>query len=729
MLENGSYLICLDVPVELPSRTVAQGISATGVRAIEPLILVFRPDFPLSSPQPRLRADFPLNLAHINIHRPDQHVSPCISEGSIDELFHQDGLTGVIEQTCNWLAKAASGQLLDYSQGWEPMRHDICVGIVQFDSELAVNKLPTDGSILFAPSVFSAFKVSRHFAVDFDSAGSSITLFQCEFDRQNQHGLTSAVFVQAPWANGLPLVKDQYHPDIAVDFESLLKQAAELGIDPQLLHDGIEMAFNHSRLASKTDWTIFHLAVILAVHRPVALIGSMGRTVEFMPYLLKLKVGTGNAGKISDIEVGSAYHVHQLSAKLLARTSGTPIDAIEQRVTFLGCGSLGSKVAFHIGRAGFAYCNFFDNEIFSPHNTARHALLPPTMPTHSEKAIRMAQSFAAMGHIHTTNGSTEDIVQILSTSVGASTFAKLASESALVIDTTASLSVVQAAISTSAFDGERTRLARGMMYGKGRATVVMLEGPGREPRIDDLEAELFTQCRAKSALREAVSAGDRAGTELFVGDNCRSLTMVMSDSVVSRSAAQIAMQVEKWLCQGLPTSGCLAVGVSDADSISSQWDVVMVDAPTVLDSTGELGWKIRIAASVVRTISAESMQWWEKETGGVLLGKIDAFNRTIVIADLIPAPADSVREVAKFVLGVEGLRGACREAHSDSVGYLGYLGTWHSHPMGGEHSQRDVQTLDELAELAFGEPRLSLVWTSSELICAVGRTGAKAANE
>ena len=222
-------------------------------------------------------------------------------------------------------------------------------------------------------------------------------------------------------------------------------------------------------------------------------------------------------------------------------------------------------------------------------------------------------------------------------------------------------------------------------------------------------------------LRAAISAGDRAGRELFVGDNCRSLTMVMSDSVVSRNAAQIAMQVEQWLSNDLPKTGCLAVGYSEADSISSRWEVMMLDAPTVLESTGELGWKIRVAAKVVRTISAESVEWGAKETGGVLLGKVDAFNRTIVIADLIPAPVDSVREPAKFVLGVEGLRSACREANESSVGYLGYLGTWHSHPMGGAHSAQDVQTLDELAGLAVGEPRLSLVWTPSELICAVNR--------
>ena len=39
------------------------------------------------------------------------------------------------------------------------------------------------------------------------------------------------------------------------------------------------------------------------------------------------------------------------------------------------CGSLGSKIAMHLGRAGFGAMTFVDNESMSPHNAARHALI------------------------------------------------------------------------------------------------------------------------------------------------------------------------------------------------------------------------------------------------------------------------------------------------------------------------------------------------------------------
>jgi hypothetical protein len=56
------------------------------------------------------------------------------------------------------------------------------------------------------------------------------------------------------------------------------------------------------------------------------------------------------------------------------------------------------------------------------------------------------------------------------------------------------------------------------------------------------------------------------------------------------------------------------------------------------------------------------------------------------------------------------------------LGHLRFVGTWHSHPMGGSHSSVDKASLELVAELNDGAPVVSLVWTSTGLIGAVGRT-------
>ena len=110
---DGAVRIEIDIPVELPSRSRPSGTSATGVRALETCTLVFRTGWPLYAPRPYLRADFPLDLPHINPHRAGQLVSPCVFEGSLDELLHRFGLDAIVDQVIEWLGNAAAGTLID----------------------------------------------------------------------------------------------------------------------------------------------------------------------------------------------------------------------------------------------------------------------------------------------------------------------------------------------------------------------------------------------------------------------------------------------------------------------------------------------------------------------------------------------------------------------------------------------------------------------------------------
>ena len=67
---------------------------------------------------------------------------------------------------------------------------------------------------------------------------------------------------------------------------------------------------------------------------------------------------------------------------------------MSQPITVLGCGSLGSKISLHLGRAGFGNMSFVDNEALSPHNSARHALLDyPTALVPKRKADLMRETF------------------------------------------------------------------------------------------------------------------------------------------------------------------------------------------------------------------------------------------------------------------------------------------------------------------------------------------------
>lgn len=362
---------------------------------------------------------------------------------------------------------------------------------------------------------------------------------------------------------------------------------------------------------------------------------------------------------------------------------------------------------------------FVDNESMSPHNAARHALIerasalvPP------RKSALMKTAFEELSHFQ-SRAFDSDAVTLLVDPVQFAT--TVPQDAALIVDATASLQVLAAETRSAALNQSPARLVRIAMYGQGRCVAVLLEGPGRAGRVDDLTAFLFECCRFVPELRASIAGDTSEPTRIFVGDNCRSLTMPMSDAVVSRSASLAGMQLERWLVGGLPKEAMLCAGISDAEGLGMAWTRACLGPTTVLEVADDGGWNIRILHPVVQTIHADALRWGALETGGALVGRISFENRTITIAGIVDAPPDSIREAARFVLGTDGLVQNLRTANGASLGYLAFIGTWHSHPKGGPHSGIDRNTLRNIAEDAGGLPAVSLVWTPTGLTCAVDR--------
>lgn len=707
-----------DVEVSLPSRAL-NDVSATGVRRLETVHLVFSPDFPMRAPTPRLRTDFPSGFPHINPHRRGNLVPPCIFEGDLTELMHRFGIEKILDQLLDWLKKAAAGQLLDLQQGWEPTRRGSPETSIEFDADALVLSLPQNGSILALPSKLFQVGTSRHLTLGQpgEEPGSfSLARIQTTLAWAG----TTPVFVAcARWADGHPRICGDYAADTVVDVPTLLERAESLGISGEVLRESLDSAIFRSMMvapgAGNWPWPgDFCVGVVLAAHRPVHLIGSH-RSVEFVPYLVRI-AKHAHRPELRDATVEPGYQIHQISPRLLAATSGYAKADLQQMITIVGCGSVGSKLALHLGRAGFGAQTLVDEESVSPHNLARHALLDASG---WNKAEQTRKALAGLGHQGVRAVAT-DIVPMLRAVGGEEMGEVLQLATRLFVDTTASLKVA-AAISMTTHLGGQVRVARTFLIGGGRVAVVLLEAPQRAVRVDDLYAHLFALCRQDVRLRDAVGGDAAEATEVFVGDNCRSLTLSMPDSVLSRGTAAIATTVQTWLASGFPEGAKVSVGIGSDDGLGMDWHTHDLPASHVLAAGGDGGWTVRVSGAAAADIAADSQHWGARETGGALLGHVDVLSRTIYISDLVEAPEDSERYPERFVLGTRGLQAALRKAHGDSVGYLHYVGTWHSHPMGGPHSQTDFDTLQRLASFAPGLPVVSLVWTPTGLLCEVGR--------
>src|SRR5690606_6231324 len=271
---------------------------------------------------------------------------------------------------------------------------------------------------------------------------------------------------RAPTTDDLHHVIERYQPETVFDLTTLLDRAAELGIDRDALSKSLDGYYGYSILDMQQDsrgWTHgLYAIVILTVQRPASLVGSPGRSVEVLSYVVRYEL---NAQSLLErnATVHPAFHAHALSPELLARTSGIPSAATSQPLVMLGCGSVGSKIAMHLGRAGFGSMAFVDNESMSPHNAARHALIErASVLVPPRKASLMKTAFEELSHLQ-SRAFDADAVSLL---VDPAQFATaVPQDAALIVDATASLKVLAAETQSTALDQSPARLVRITMYG------------------------------------------------------------------------------------------------------------------------------------------------------------------------------------------------------------------------------------------------------------------------
>ena len=669
--------------VNLPSESKLRGESPSGVRLEEPVRFEFPLDYPMQAPEPCLRTDFSRNHPHMQPWLTDGRPVPCIYEGDVRELFHQDGFAGVLNQTALWLDRAAAGALIDPAQGWEPVRRDSYADYLVADTDCLQSLVRSRRGYRFYGLTYVKLYGSRVYG---GISGAHVQVSHnaaCNLFSGKQDGMrTSLALVVWPAhdTSHPDVICDNYLPETVDSVGDLKSRAAEYDCAR-----GLESGLTQLRLYLSRHPQIgsFTLAVVLLARRPFHLIGSQS-PIELCPYVIDVAApdhfAAGNA-----TPVRPAAHLDPVSRPLLVQMSGGDSMANSRRVrwTLIGAGSLGSKIALHLARAGQGPEVVVDNDVMSPHNAARHALMPGT----GAKARLLCESLRELDQ------SARPVVADAGT---LSTFKPKkggiwSNDSWAMVNATASLSVHEALSSARAMP---TRAFEASLFGGGRVGVISVEGPNRNPNAGDLMAEFYANQREEPTLASEVFAPDDTMTRQTVGQGCGSLTMPMSDGRVSLFSAGMAEYLLAKQRAGLPSRGGeLLIGrLSDA-GLSVRWNRIAVPPVTVVATTlkGER-WSIHVHARADARIHAEATHWSDVETGGVLMGRISEASRTVHIVDVVDAPEDSVRASAKFMLGIQGLRRQL-EAFSSSVDWsLCCLGTWHSHVTAGGPSHLDRAT-------------------------------------
>ena len=490
--------------IELPNAWMAAGRSPNGVLVNEVVTFVLPPNCSLIPPEIHLRRDFDRSLAHIQPGAPDKPPIPCIYDGRLAELLLRQGLNAILNQTALWLKNAAMGTLINPKQGWEPVRRDNVDDRIVADADYLRSLVKRDYGHAIFPFAYLKRNFKNNNTVLFGELGREpITLHPktiSERFTKNIGGHSIGIFV---WPGkqpaGDPIIAGQYLPETVVDLGSLRTRAAEYGCS-------IPLRTTLERLQECVRSLNFReplpIAIILCARRPYHLIGSDSE-LELCAYILDVSAPNlfpqGN-----HTNVRTAAQRHTITRKLLRRMSGTDPDSPTPQWVQLGCGSLGSKIALHLARAGFAPSLVIDNDWLSPHNAARHALLPISRAWASgliPKADAVTTAIEGLGQ--SALATFDDVV--VATRDFSLSKRSLPDTAFVVVNSTASL-VVREALASVTTPITIPRVIETSLFSHGAVGLFSVEGPARNPDTGDLITEAYALIQRDAKLRELVFA-------------------------------------------------------------------------------------------------------------------------------------------------------------------------------------------------------------------------------
>lgn len=701
-VEDGWHGVTVHIETNLPAAWRARGESPeTGVRLIEAVEFWFPATFPVDAPEVYLRQDFNRALAHVQPGDATDSVRPCYLDGDARELLQQRGILGILDQVVIWLERAAKNQLIDPQHGWEPIRRDVIEDYVAADIEMLRALVTRREELFFLPVAFMKLMPKRQtahpakgywFYASVDAAAFPIkrqTLIDINDRRRRiddmDVGPTFAIFV-APGnrPDGKPFVCEQYAPETVRTLSDLLERAHAYGcgkaLDDALTHLK-EKSANLTSAGSRLP-----VVVLLTARRPTHLIGATS-DLEIIPYLLEM-TAPGFTEPYRDVSVHPVAMRHQVSPALLQRLSGTT-GVEERRVVQLGAGSLGSKLAIHLARAGLAPTHVVDKAMMSPHNATRFGVT--TEPDHPFLSM-VSKVYQVTEAVRSLKQACERVELDVASSAAAALpdlYKVIPPKTWAAINSTASL-VVRETLANISPDVMEARIIETSLYARCAVGVLTVEGPTRNPNTADLMLETYELVRQDDALRDPFFGSPLERRE--VGQGCGSVTLIASDAEISLFAAAMAIKVQQLRQHNLPSTGQIYLGSRNAEGMGLAWSRHDIAPYHRVTPANERAWRVRVSPRAHAAIAAECARHPDTETGGIVVGSVSELRRTITVTNVLPAPPDSKRSAAEFVLGTEGVTQAIEAYASVSRYTLHAVGTWHSHLSDAGASSRDYKT-------------------------------------
>lgn len=696
--DSNLIAIPLEVPVNIPSRGAVDDID---IRRNEPIFLLLdRQNYPYRTPSVCYnRKDFPAaQLPHLNPTVIGLPASFCLHRGSMDNWFAEHTITDLVNRTINWLSDAAKGHLIRREDGFEPTRINLGFIYSVFDPAIywefiEKNWRKSQGRSGFA-FLWVKFLKSKSSITSIELDSVSIQLIQpivdgnlsryIEFSNRINYHMMDQNEIEG---RGFGILAWPSRKRVCKKFFANLPQN---GLELKLLTEelGVPLEKSIQQFLSNSLDILRFIPISIVIPRPQNLIAKKSH-LEPINFLI-FSDGKRSGLLSTDTKVEAVCQRDPLTRRIARNISSIKDNFCINKLLFLGCGAIGSKIIFHLARNGCCEMTLVDYDTISPHNLVRHALTNKCTGKNKADAIKNAilEMYEADKDIN-INVIKESVLNIF---LGDKN--NIINECNWLIDTTASTMVFN--VLRDAILPKTISCCRCEIADEGRLGIMSKEGYKRNPRLDDLQVAIFDMAISKKEISSWLQLSKKKSEEEFgsnlseidIGISCSSDTMKLSDDIVSLHAAYFSTYFKRIVKLGNKNGHVQISNYSESgselgpESILGSAYQFEVKPVTIIQPENDRNWQVRMKEQVDKDLHNEFNQAVPNETGGLLIGKINQKAKIIYITDLVKAPLDSASSPCAFKMGIDDIPEEINRIYEITGGMLGYVGEWHTHPNG-----------------------------------------------
>jgi integrative and conjugative element protein (TIGR02256 family) len=656
---------------------------AVAINPTEPLVVAISRENDDSHPEvyPR-RKDFPIDQIHVMVDAKTGQRSLCLYDAPFREIRSRTTPFAFLARVKDWLERAAAGTLHPEDQPLDPVLVG-AAGIIILphgDANFARLRVTSchqceRGEITVRTTVASNEGaqnppniVVKCIVADAHVAGASTHTPQTLADLSS--------FLEA---RGVDLAKELHAWAMTLKDNADREQAT-----PLLIISFPKQRADDKDIESAEVWAF-------VVNASIKELGSSLGTFENTEHGAVPLVGASIQEPALDrVGISPLIVMHDLDRKGLAAHSGN-FQESDHNILAIGVGALGSKVLELSLRAGFGQWSICDNDVFLPHNVARHVL--GDWAVGHAKVAKLKNYLNASVHGDAISGALE---KDFLTDFDADEIQAAIKSSELVLDMSASVPVARKLADAKAVK----RAASVFLNPKGTDLVVLRESSDRSISLLELEADYYRALVSSDNFSGHLTTDQ--GAPVRYGAGCRHVSAVIGAEAISILGGIAAAQVRR---------------INDeASALATIWrldesshTIARFDLPISSYRKCNAGdWSLHWNHALLDEIAAMRSNDLPNETGGVLLGMVDFDLQRIFVCSMIEPPPDSTKRPHYFERGRTGLAERLTDVDAKAAGHLRYVGEWHSHPTGvAARPSPDDDRLFEGLKTAFngtGEP-------------------------